>query len=433
MFIALRRIVFHIRYKKGDLMKSQRPSLPTRLFQGGRKGITIIGVLLVLLVAGLTIGAFALAHPGKSASANTVLNTYVSAGDGTLYKLTGNSGTASWHVQVTDRNLPAPPAVANGTVYLSTLSGSAYALDAATGQTKWSVKLDGNIISSPVVVNNVVYVGSDNNYIYALNASTGSTIWRFDAGVGNETVVTRSVAVANGIVYGSSSDLTDHSYLFAINASTGQQVWRVKVYDQLFTDVQAVNGVIYFASSAITKEGGPRTTDSYVYAYDASTGKRLWISGKIGNMILSAPAIANGVVYVGSEDSYVYALNASTGARLWRHQFGGPIYASPVVVNGTVYAGIASNPSTAAPTTTSDATTTSGSIAALNASTGNLIWQQPVNNYTGTSLAYANSLIYFGTNANAVYALNAATGQQAWSFQMSSAVPFDNAPVSVGP
>jgi outer membrane protein assembly factor BamB len=197
--------------------------------------------------------------------------------------------------------------------------------------------------------------------------------------------------------------------------------------------VQAVNGVIYFASSAITKEGGPRTTDSYVYAYDASTGKRLWISGKIGNMILSAPTIANGVVYVGSEDSYVYALNASTGARLWRHQFGGPIYASPIVVNGTVYAGIASNPSTTAPTTTSDATTTSGSIAALNASTGNLIWQQPVNNYTGTSLAYANSLIYFGTNANAVYALNAASGQQAWSFQMSSAVPFDNAPVSVGP
>lgn len=413
-------------------MKSHGPLFSTRLFQRGRKGIAITGVLLVLLVAGLTIGAFAIAHPSKSASASTVLNVYVSTGDGTLYKLAGTSGTVFWHVQETDRNLPAPPAVANGVVYLTTLTGSVYALDATTGQTKWSVKLDGNIISSPVVASNVVYVGSDNNYIYALNASTGSTIWRFDAGVGNETVATRSVAVANGIVYGSASDQVDHSYLFAINASSGQPVWRVKVLDQLFTDVQVVNNVIYVASSAIVKEGGPRTTDSYVYAYDATTGNRLWISQTIGNLILSAPTISNGVVYVGSEDTFVYALNASTGARLWRHQLGGPIDASPVVANGMVFAAVTSNPSTAPVSSTSDATTTSGSVVALNASTGSLIWQQEINKYTGTPLAYANNLIYFGTNGNQVYALNASSGSQAWSYQMSSAVPFDNAPVSVG-
>jgi eukaryotic-like serine/threonine-protein kinase len=414
-------------------MKSHKTSFPRRLFQRGQRGIVITGILLVLLVAGLTIGAFAIAHPSKSASASTVLNVYISTGDGTLYKLAGDSGAVSWHVQETDRNLPAPPAIANGVVYLSTLTGSVYALDAATGQTKWSVKLDGNIVSSPIVVNNVVYAGSDSNYIYALNASNGSVIWRFDAGVGNETVVTRSVAVANGIVYGSASDLVDHSYLFAINASNGQQIWRVKVHDQLFTDVQDVNGVLYFASSAIVQQGGPRTTDSYVYAYDAKTGNRLWISQAIANMILSAPAISNGVVYVGSANTFVYALNASTGAQLWSSQFGGPIYASPVVANGDVFVGIASNPSTAAPTRTSDATTTSGSIVALNATTGTLIWQQQINNYTGTPLAYANNLIYFGTNDNQAYALNASTGLQTWSYQMSSAIPLDNAPVSVGP
>jgi eukaryotic-like serine/threonine-protein kinase len=408
------------------------PSFPARLLRKSRGGIAIIGILSVLLVAGLTIGAFAIAHPSKSASASSVLNVYVSAGDGTLYKLVGDSGAASWHVQVTDRNLPAPPAVANGVVYLSTLNGTAYALNASTGQQVWSIQLGNNIVSSPVVVNNVVYVGSDNNYIYALNASTGSIIWRFNAGVGNETVVTRSVAVANGIVYSSSSDQIDHSYLFAIDASTGQQVWRVKVRNQLFTNVQVINGVVYFASSAIAQQGGPRSTDSYVYAYDAKTGNQLWISGKIGNVILSAPAISNGVVYVGSQDTFVYALNASTGARLWRHQLGGPIYASPVVANGDVFAGVASNASTAALSKTSDATTTSGSIVALNVTTGNLIWQQQVNNYTSTSLAYANNLIYFGTTDNVAYALNASSGLQAWSYQMSSAVPFDNAPVTVG-
>ena len=36
----------------------------------------------------------------------------------------------------------------------------------------------------------------------------------------------------------------------------------------------------------------------------------------------SSPAVANGVVYVGSSDGNLYALNASTGARLWNFDTG---------------------------------------------------------------------------------------------------------------
>src|SRR5659263_318007 len=31
----------------------------------------------------------------------------------------------------------------------------------------------------------------------------------------------------------------------------------------------------------------------------------------------SSPAVANGIVYVGSNDGNIYALNATTGAKLW--------------------------------------------------------------------------------------------------------------------
>ena len=50
----------------------------------------------------------------------------------------------------------------------------------------------------------------------------------------------------------------------------------------------------------------------------------------------SSPAVANGVVYVGSYDRHVYALNAGTGALLWKYQTGG---SSPAVANGVVYVG----------------------------------------------------------------------------------------------
>jgi outer membrane protein assembly factor BamB len=53
----------------------------------------------------------------------------------------------------------------------------------------------------------------------------------------------------------------------------------------------------------------------------------------------SSPAVANGVVYVGSSDDKVYALNASTGALLSSYTTGSSVYSSPAVANGVVYIG----------------------------------------------------------------------------------------------
>jgi outer membrane protein assembly factor BamB len=52
-----------------------------------------------------------------------------------------------------------------------------------------------------------------------------------------------------------------------------------------------------------------------VYALKAATGAKLW-SYSTRLVVDSSPAVANGVVYIGSEDDNLYALNASTGAKL---------------------------------------------------------------------------------------------------------------------
>ena len=58
-----------------------------------------------------------------------------------------------------------------------------------------------------------------------------------------------------------------------------------------------------------------------MYALNATTGAKLW-SYTTGELVDSSPAVANGVVYVGSYDHNVYALNASTGALLWSYATG---------------------------------------------------------------------------------------------------------------
>ena len=69
----------------------------------------------------------------------------------------------------------------------------------------------------------------------------------------------------------------------------------------------------------------------------ASTG--LYWSATTGGAVDSSPAVANGVVYVGSDDAKVYALNATTGATLWTVTTGSLVPSSPAVANGVVYVG----------------------------------------------------------------------------------------------
>ena len=82
------------------------------------------------------------------------------------------------------------------------------------------------------------------------------------------------------------------------------------------------NGVVYVGSD-----------DGNVYALNAATGARLW-SYTTGAYVESSPAVANGVVYVGSDDGNVYALNAATGAKLWSYSIGGIVWSSPAVAMG---------------------------------------------------------------------------------------------------
>jgi outer membrane protein assembly factor BamB len=48
----------------------------------------------------------------------------------------------------------------------------------------------------------------------------------------------------------------------------------------------------------------------------------------------SAPAVVDGVVYVGSRDGKVLALSAATGATIWTVATGGEVSSSPAVAVG---------------------------------------------------------------------------------------------------
>ncbi|MGW1942378.1 outer membrane protein assembly factor BamB family protein [Streptomyces goshikiensis] len=65
---------------------------------------------------------------------------------------------------VRDQLVGPPPVAADRKVY---------ALDAATGTSRWIHITGGAVLSSPAVVDGTVYIGSDDRKVYALDAATG--------------------------------------------------------------------------------------------------------------------------------------------------------------------------------------------------------------------------------------------------------------------
>ena len=57
-----------------------------------------------------------------------------------------------------------------GTVYVGSVDGALYSIDAQSGSLRWRYKTDGAITGAPRVADGIVYFGSSDHYVYALPA-----------------------------------------------------------------------------------------------------------------------------------------------------------------------------------------------------------------------------------------------------------------------
>jgi outer membrane protein assembly factor BamB len=112
-----------------------------------------------------------------------------------------------------------------------------------------------------------------------------------------------------------------------LNASSGVAVWNYTTGGSVASSPAIANGVVYVGSG-----------DNRVYALDAADGALLW-DFTTGGDVASSPAVADGMVFVGSYDGKVYALNASDGAFVWSYATGAMVVSSPAVADGMVYVG----------------------------------------------------------------------------------------------
>ena len=277
-----------------------------------------------------------------------------------VFALNAYTGGLIWRAP-TDSVYPnqiSSVAVANGLVYVDTgFMGSGcllYAFDASTGNLTWKHSASGWTNCSPVVYGNKVYWGYSSE-VECLDARSGNVTWRFGTmSNGNSPNSsdgaysgTSSFSISNGILYIG----TWHETVQAWDSATGKYLWSGNTKGSVSHSTPAIaNGVIY-ASTSFGGTAG-RMDAGGVSAIDAKTGTSLW-NTTVGSISYSCPAVADGLVFVGSDvgptsnpslpqvtDGHtIHAFDAATGETVWAFSTGGEVYSSPAVAYGVVYIG----------------------------------------------------------------------------------------------
>ncbi|MCY0881231.1 MAG: PQQ-binding-like beta-propeller repeat protein, partial [Firmicutes bacterium] len=175
----------------------------------------------------------------------------------------------------------------------------------------------------------------------------------------------------------------------------------------------------------------PQYQHGTVYALSAKSGKLLWKTA-LNNWVMTAPLVADGLVFVGSGNQQwtpqenqkslslnttnlvrgigpnaIYALNEKTGKVVWKVATRGEDMPTFVYQNGVVY--VANG---------------AGNVLALSAKTGKILWKTHIVSYVSMAspVIVGNELVVGGAHPYAVYGLSLKTGKILWHHDLTQAV-----------
>lgn len=243
------------------------------------------------------------------------------------------------------------PATDGSTVFAGAYDGTAAAFDLADGLELWSTEASVRFAAGPGVGFGLVVFGTSDGSLLALDAETGEERWHQP--VGNE-VLSAPVVGEDAVVFRSVG-----GRLTAVSTSDGSEIWTV---------IQTL--------PTLTLRGN------------------------------SAPIVIGDAVIAGFDNGRVGNYNMEFGQQNWEIALASPVGRSEIdrlvdvgvdleVFGSDVYAA-----------------TFQGRAAAIDLSTGGILWQRDFSSFTGIGVDIQN--VYVTSDVSAVVALNRLNGTELW-------------------
>jgi len=287
---------------------------------------------------------------------------FVGSMDGHIYAL-DLSGKLLWKFK-TETSVEASPIVIKKTVVAGSQSGVVYALDHRSGELKWSFRTQGQIVGSANWFTDGlglrVLVASHDFNLYCLDLESGNLIWTCETGNylnGTPATDNRRVVIggcdsylhiidARGKVL---AQLEIGTYVAESAAISGNLAY-VGDYDGGFTCVDLVGmkqqwrfdnpRILPFLSAPAVNDKLVviGSHDKRVYCFDKFSGELLWTYQAYGKFESSAVLIGNRVL-ICSDDGIIHLLAAETGKALYTYELGLPIKSTPALIDGLMIIG----------------------------------------------------------------------------------------------
>lgn len=261
-----------------------------------------------------------------------------------------------------------------------------HALDAHSGQTRWTFESPGAIYrdvtlaAMPDQSGRFIFFSWDQHY-YAADARTGALAWR----VKDEGPAGSPAVIVNGGII--------HTGAAALLLETGREIWRRG---------EARNFVLPSAAHGAFIYGGGR-------AARALTGDDVWSAPQPAEAITAA-LLAGTALIVGGYDGVLYAFDAESGQQRWTQVIGQHIY-QPSADDRRVFVAARDR-----------------NLRALDIETGELVWNvTTVGGFDGTAVT-AEGRVLCRTREQFLFALDAATGEELWKAPLD-----DEGPLPVDP
>jgi Ca-activated chloride channel family protein len=211
----------------------------------------------------------------------------------------------------------------------------AVAFETPDGKKGWAMRIPGGRpIATPAYAGGLIFFGGGygSHEFYALNAQSGAVAWKIRTSDDGPT----AAVVEDGYVVFNTESCT----LVVVDAKTGKVIWEKWLGDPLMSQPAIWKGKLYIVYPAghprsQVRPGGQQDSGARgshrMLCLDLRTGEFIWEQEVTGDAI-SAPVIADGVVYVTCFDGTTFAFQAEDGKPLWQRKNSGT--SAPVISEG---------------------------------------------------------------------------------------------------
>ena len=174
-------------------------------------------------------------------------------------------GNLAWKTEL-DSSILGAPLVEGESLFVGTLTGNLYSLDAASGTQKWSVDLEGNIWSTPATDGTSIYIGTvigNTGKFYSIDMETGTINWQKD----EPGSIIGAPAVEQGDIY----YVTEAGKLQVVT-NAGAPKWQAIIENaKYYTAPLVMDGLVILA---------PMNSDYLLVAYDLQGAQKWTFTGK---------------------------------------------------------------------------------------------------------------------------------------------------------